>query len=211
MKHLLWATAAGVHFGSKGPRPSRLTACALIRYHHQLHQQQVPLWRGREKLFGEDSELYKGHYGPSPQLVHAQLKRVLSWSYMSNAHIHQWKIWPTLSAAPLLFFGFPKDFSPPLFALHWPSFKKRKETFLSLASDQTTESHKLHIPDFNTLLYIGNTILPLPDKMCPSVLLESWSPDHELASTGTRAIPFWNKSNQTLSRSFKRSLSAQAS
>lgn len=68
------------------------------------------LWRGREKLFGEEPELYKGHYGPSPQLVHAQLKHVPSWSYMSNAHIQNQKIWPTLSAAPLLILVFLRIF-----------------------------------------------------------------------------------------------------
>lgn len=68
------------------------------------------LWRGREKLFGEEPELYKGHYGPSPQPVHAQLKHVPSWSYMSNAHIHDQKLWPTLSAASLLFLVFLRVF-----------------------------------------------------------------------------------------------------
>lgn len=68
------------------------------------------LWRGREKLFGEEPELYKGHYGPSPQLVHAQLKHVPSWSYMSNAHIHNQKLWLTLSAASLLFLVFLRIF-----------------------------------------------------------------------------------------------------
>lgn len=127
-------TAAGVHFGSKGPRPSGLTTCTLIQYHHQLLQQQVPLWREREKLFGEESDLYKEHYGPGPQLVHAQFNHVLSLSCMSNAHIHQWKNWPALSAASL--FSFPRNFSP-IFALHRSSFKKeRKSSCLLLQSKQ---------------------------------------------------------------------------
>lgn len=85
------------------------------------------LWRGREKLFGEESELYKGHCGPSPQLVHAQLKHVPSWSYMSNAHIHNQKIWPTLSAASFLFLVFLRIFHIlSLLCIDLPSIKKKK-------------------------------------------------------------------------------------
>lgn len=83
------------------------------------------LWREREKLFGEESELYKGHYGPSPQLVHAQLKHVPSWSYMSNAHIHNQKIWPTLSADSLLFLVSLRTFHLlSLLCIDLPSIKK---------------------------------------------------------------------------------------
>lgn len=131
------------------------------------------LWRGREKLFGEEPELYKGHYGPSPQLVHAQLKHVPSWSYMSNAHIHNQK---DLALSQCCFssqFSFPKDFSPPLLVLHLSSIKK--ETFLSLASDQTAENHKLHIPDFTILLCTGNTILPCIPRSCSSPGVQTMS------------------------------------
>lgn len=186
MKHLLWATAAGVHFGSKGPRPSGLTACALIQYHHQLLQQQVPLWREREKLFGEESDLYKEHYEPGPQLVHAQFNRVLSWSCMSNAYIHQWKIWPTLSAASL--FSFPQNFSS-IFALHRSSFKReKKSSCLLLQSKQlqvTSYTWQTSLPS----LCPCTLALLLPHKMSPSVPFASQILDHEHLFTEIWMIP----------------------